>query len=97
MTPFDDRLTASIARARRHALGDVLWRSAARTPDKTALIYRDLRQSYAELDAAVNRTANALAGRGVAKATGSRCCPTTTTPTSSPVSPWPGSARSPSR
>jgi fatty-acyl-CoA synthase len=67
MTPFDDRLTASIARARRHALGDVLWRSAARTPDKTALIYRDLRQSYAELDAAVNRTANALAGRGVSK------------------------------
>jgi fatty-acyl-CoA synthase len=67
MTAFDDTLTASIARARRHTLGDVLWRSAARAPDKTALVDRDLRQSYAELDAAVNRVANALAGRGVSK------------------------------
>ena len=67
MTMFDETLTATIARARRHALGDVLWRSAARTPGKTALVYHGTRQTYAELDETVNRTANALAERGVRK------------------------------
>lgn len=38
---FDDALTSTIARARRHTLGDLLRRSAARTPDRTALRYRD--------------------------------------------------------
>src|SRR3954451_6019105 len=51
--------------ARRHALGDLLRRSALRDPDKTAIVYGDLRPSYAELDATVNRTANALRTRGV--------------------------------
>jgi fatty-acyl-CoA synthase len=51
--------------ARRHALGDLLRRSAQRDPDKTAIVYGDLRESYASLDATVNRTANALAARGV--------------------------------
>jgi fatty-acyl-CoA synthase len=51
--------------ARRHALGDLLRRSALRDPDKTAIIYGDLRQTYAQLDATVNRTANALTARGV--------------------------------
>ena len=50
---------------RRHSLGDLLWRSAARTPHTIAIVYRDLRQSYRQLDAIVNRTANALAARGV--------------------------------
>jgi fatty-acyl-CoA synthase len=59
-----DRL---IAQARRQSLGDLLRRSAARFPQKTALVYGDLRQSYAELDSVVNRTANALADRGVVK------------------------------
>src|SRR3954453_9022820 len=51
--------------ARRHALGDPLRRSALRDPDKTAIVYGDLRQTYSELDATVNRTANALTARGV--------------------------------
>jgi len=67
MTRFDDKLAATIAHARRHALGDLVRRTASRVPDRTALIYRDLRQSYAELDATINRTANALAQRGVVK------------------------------
>jgi fatty-acyl-CoA synthase len=67
MTMFDDKLAATIAHARRHTLGDLVRRTASRTPDKTALIHRDLRQSYAELDATINRTANALAQRGVVK------------------------------
>ena len=64
---FDDALTSTIARARRHTLGDLLRRSAARTPDRTALRYRDRSHTYAELDTAVDRTANALTARGVAR------------------------------
>src|SRR6478609_372316 len=67
MTRFDDKLAATIAHARRHTVGDLVRRTASRAPDKTALIYRDLRQSYGELDATINRTANALAQRGVVK------------------------------
>jgi len=64
-TPLD--LQPLIASARRHRLADLLQRSAARTPNKTALVYKELRQTFAELDETVNRTANALAARGVTK------------------------------
>ncbi|MEV4223143.1 acyl-CoA synthetase [Nonomuraea sp. NPDC049725] len=53
--------------SRQHAIGDLLRRSAARFPGKTAIVFGDLRQSYADLDRTVNRTANALAARGVGK------------------------------
>ncbi|MFI6922829.1 acyl-CoA synthetase [Nonomuraea spiralis] len=52
---------------RQHTIGDLLRRSAARFPAKTAVIYGNIRQSYADLDREVNRTANALAARGVTK------------------------------
>lgn len=48
-----------------NALSDLLRRTAARTPAKTALIYQDFQQTYAELEQTVNRTANALATRGI--------------------------------
>ena len=64
MTTFDDELAATIAPPRRHTLGDLVRRTAARAPDKTAIVYRDVRQSYADLDATINRTAKALAERG---------------------------------
>ncbi|SNS15939.1 fatty-acyl-CoA synthase [Geodermatophilus pulveris] len=64
---FDEALTQTVARARGHALGDLLRRSAARVPDRTALRFRDRSHTYAELDAAVDRTANALTARGVAR------------------------------
>jgi fatty-acyl-CoA synthase len=57
MTPLDT--------ARRHALGDLLRRSALREDGKTAIVYGGVRQSYAELDAVVNRSANALTARGI--------------------------------
>jgi fatty-acyl-CoA synthase len=53
--------------ARRHALGDLLRRSGLRDPDKTAIVFGGLRQTYAELDTTVNRTANALTARGVGR------------------------------
>ncbi len=55
-----------IAHARVHSIGDLLRRSAARFPGKTTIVYRDLRQTYAELDAATEAMAGALAARGVA-------------------------------
>ncbi|MTE13636.1 acyl-CoA synthetase [Nocardia aurantiaca] len=54
-----------VASARSQALGDLLRRSAARVPDKIALVWRERRESYADLDAAVNRVAHSLADRGV--------------------------------
>lgn len=62
---FDAELGSVIDRARSQSIGDLLRRSAARYPGKTAIIHGEVRQSYAELDETVNRTANALAGRGV--------------------------------
>ena len=50
---FDDALTTTIARARRHALGDLLRRSAARVPGRTALRFRDRSHTYAELAGSV--------------------------------------------
>jgi fatty-acyl-CoA synthase len=67
MTTVNPAPAAAVATARRHTLGDLLRRSACRVPDKTAIVYRDSRQSYAELNDTVNRTANALAQRGVTK------------------------------
>ncbi|MFZ0161111.1 MAG: acyl-CoA synthetase [Kineosporiaceae bacterium] len=54
-----------VTRARGHSLGDLLHRTAARTPDRLALVNGDLRWTFAELDRAVNRTAHALAAREV--------------------------------
>src|SRR5688572_26937496 len=64
---FSPETTASVARARQHAIADLLHRTAARYPDKLAVVAGDLRFTYAEFDAAVNRAANALADRGLVK------------------------------
>ncbi|HLG67298.1 MAG TPA: acyl-CoA synthetase [Acidimicrobiales bacterium] len=53
------------AAVRSHALGDILTRTAARSPQRTALVWQGRRETYAEYNAAVNRTAHALADRGV--------------------------------
>jgi len=57
----------AVARARQHSVGDLLRRTALRYPDKLAVVASGRRVTYAEFDAAVNRCANALAGRGLAK------------------------------
>ncbi|KAB2812929.1 long-chain-fatty-acid--CoA ligase [Pimelobacter simplex] len=59
-----DHLTAA---ARRNAIGDILPRTAARVPDKTALVYGATERTFAELDAVVARTASALTADGVAR------------------------------
>jgi fatty-acyl-CoA synthase len=52
---------------RRQSLGDILRRSAARAPAKTAIICGDVRWSYAEFDRIVDALAAGLMQRGIAK------------------------------
>ncbi len=63
MQEIDHRIT----RARRNTIGDALRRSAARSPEKDAVIFGERRWSYAELDAGANRVANALLAQGLEK------------------------------
>lgn len=56
-----------IRRARSQQLGDLLRRSTARVPHKTALVFRDQTDSFAQLNTAVDRAANALAASGITK------------------------------
>lgn len=62
-------LTASIQRARRNTLSDLLRRSRMRSPDRLALVYREERLTYAQLDDRVNQTAWALFADGVQQGT----------------------------
>jgi fatty-acyl-CoA synthase len=59
---------ASQARlARRQSLSDMLHRTALRVPGKLAIVCGVTRLTFAELDAAVSRTAAALAAQGLRK------------------------------
>ncbi|AEW99325.1 fatty acyl-CoA synthetase [Streptantibioticus cattleyicolor] len=58
---------AAVGATRGQTIADLLRRTAARLPAKTALVWGERRETFAELDAAVGRTAGALAARGVAK------------------------------
>ncbi|WP_328648519.1 acyl-CoA synthetase [Amycolatopsis sp. NBC_00348] len=63
-----DQVTAALVdRARQHALGDLLRRTALRLPDKLAVVSGDTRHTFAEFEAAANRCAHALAARGLRK------------------------------
>src|SRR5215204_184246 len=59
-------VATTVALARRHALGDLLRRSAARYPDRVAVSDASTTRSFAQLDADASRIANALHERGVA-------------------------------
>ena len=49
----------------RHTLGDLLRRTAAREPNKAAIVCADVTWTYAEFDRIVNRLANGISGLGV--------------------------------
>jgi fatty-acyl-CoA synthase len=51
-------------RVNRWVIADMIRRTAYHHPDKTAIIFGEQSLTYAELEAAANRTANALAGLG---------------------------------
>ena len=54
-------------RVNRWVIADMIRRSAYHYPGKKALIFGDAALTYAELEVACNRVANALAGLGVKK------------------------------
>ncbi len=60
-----------IIRARHHGLGDLLRRTAARLPDKTAIVDGETSFTYSEFDEVVDRIGAALTARSLAK--GDRC------------------------
>ena len=60
-------LEQTIKRARRNTIGDAVRCSAARNPEKDALVFGERRWSYAEVDAGANRVANALLAQGLEK------------------------------
>jgi fatty-acyl-CoA synthase len=60
-----DELPGRVASARSHSLADLLRRSAARFPGKTAIIDGPRTLTFAELDAIVGATAAALRARGL--------------------------------
>ena len=53
--------------ARRQGISEMLHRTAARVPGKLAIVNGQARLTFAELDAAVSRTAAALAAEGLSK------------------------------
>lgn len=57
----------NLKRITRNTIGDALHRAVSKHGAKEALIFEDRRWTYAGLDAAVNRLANALLARGLAK------------------------------
>lgn len=62
---FDTELSATIAVARADTLGEQLRRTAARLPNKTALIDGATTLTFAQFDGLANRFANALTEAGV--------------------------------
>src|SRR5260370_42615114 len=60
--------------ARRQGISEMLHRTAARVPGKLAIVNSETRLTFAELEAAVSRTAAALAALGLRKGTGWRWC-----------------------
>jgi fatty-acyl-CoA synthase len=51
----------------RHTLADLVRRSAARDPNKLAIVCGDTRWTYAEFHAVTERVAAGLAKRGIVK------------------------------
>ena len=58
---------ALVAQARSHSLGDIPRRTAQRCPDKVGLIDGDVRLTYRELDATIDRVAAAMSDRGLVR------------------------------
>ena len=58
---------ALVGLARRQGISEMLHRTAARVPGKLAIVCGETRLTFAELEAAVSRTAAALAAEGLGK------------------------------
>ena len=62
-----DQLPEEVRRARQHSVGDLLRRTAARLPDNLAVVADGRRATFEEFNRDVNRLADSLQRRGLAK------------------------------
>ncbi len=62
---MQDRLEQDLRIARQHSIGDLLRRSARRSPDKTAIVCGEVRWTFDEFDRLVSRLARGLRARGI--------------------------------
>lgn len=60
-------MTEDRTRARQQSIGDIPRRSAARFPHKLAVVHRDVRLTFAEFDAVIDRVAAALHAEGLTR------------------------------
>ncbi|MGV9866206.1 acyl-CoA synthetase [Rhodococcus koreensis] len=60
-------MTEDRTRSRQQSIGDIPRRSAARFPDKLAVVHRDVRLTFAEFDAVIDRVAAALHAEGLTR------------------------------
>lgn len=65
MTVLGNEVVKQVERVRRNTVGDLLTRTAARYPHKEAMVYKDVRLTYHELDKAVTETVLVLRRDGV--------------------------------
>ena len=63
--PISAAVDPAVALARRRDVSDILRLQAARNPHSTALVFEGAHDSYASLDAAVDRAANGLIAQGL--------------------------------
>ena len=62
---FDSAYSPVVSQARTQSIGDLPRRSAARFPDKLAIVHREVRLTFAQLDAVIDRVATALHDAGL--------------------------------
>ena len=67
MNRDNEGAAALVAQARSHSLADLLSRTAARYPDKVAVVSGSRRATYATFHGTVERCASALHKHGLAK------------------------------
>lgn len=64
---FSEATQKLVDQARGRDVSDVVRLTAARVPEKLALVYDDIRCSFAQLDESINRVANAMLCDGIGK------------------------------
>ncbi len=62
---FDSAYSPVVSQARTQSIGDLPRRSAARFPDKLAIVHREIRLTFTQLDAVIDRVAAALHDAGL--------------------------------
>lgn len=68
-SPADLKVQSTVTRARRNTVGDILAKTSARYPKKTALVYEGERLTYKDFDQRVNQTTHVFHQDGIGHGT----------------------------